>query len=490
MRRTCGDDPEDSYSYESSLKHIKSILNVCPLPFMWETADGCNKSEPCCVSLAENNRIMKRVAIFGMGYVGCVTAAGMGHAGHHVIGVDIDAEKLSALDRGSSPVCEPGLDDFIRQEVEDGLLETTSDVEQAVQGSDVALITVGTPSSPNGGVVTQSVERVIESIGQALSGTDQDYVVVMRSTLLPGILEETLGPLLENAIGEPLGHRVHLCNNPEFLRETTGLRDYDEPPFILVGTTNDECAQAVLELYGDTEAERIVTDTRTAAMVKYACNAFHALKVNFANEIGRVSQECGIDGQAVMDIVCRDHQLNISPAYLRPGFAFGGSCLPKDVRALVRFAQRRALGTELLNAILPSNDEHLQRGLKRIRDTGHRKVGLIGLSFKAGTDDLRESPLVILAETMLGQGYDLKIYDPYVRATSLKGTNLAYVDRHLPHLAALLVDDPDVLFDHADVLLIGTDVADDVDHQNKFYKDTIDLRRDLVNGRHVTEPIK
>ncbi len=423
---------------------------------------------------------MKRIAVFGMGYVGCVTAACLSRDGHRVIGVDIDAAKIAALQNGIPPVSEPGLPELIAQQVTSGRFTATSDLEQAIRETDMALIAVGTPSAADGSVETQALERVLVSIGRALRGIVRPYQVVVRSTLLPGILEERLAPLLAEAAECELGTHISLCNHPEFLRETTAIRDYDRPPFILVGADDANTAQAVFDLYGSIDAERLTVDTRTAALVKYSCNAFHALKIDFANEIGILAREFGADGQEVMRLLCKDTRLNISPAYLRPGFAFGGSCLPKDVRALARFAQKHAIDTALLNSIVPSNDAHIQRAVKRVRETGCRRVGLVGLSFKAGTDDLRESPFVILAENLLGRGFDLKIFDPGVHLTRLVGRNLAYVDVHLPHLAALLVDSPADLCRHAELLIFGTDVANEVDWAPLFSGETIDLRRDLV----------
>lgn len=423
---------------------------------------------------------MKRIAVFGMGYVGCVTAACLSRDGHSVIGVDVDAAKIASLQAGIPPVSEPGLAELISEQVSAGRLCATTDLARAVRESDMALIAVGTPSASDGSVETGALERVMRNLGQALHGIDRPYRVVVRSTLLPGILEERLAPVLEEAAGCQIGQTITLANHPEFLRETTAIRDYDRPPFILVGADDPESAQAVFELYDKIEAERLAVDTRTAALVKYACNAFHALKVAFANEIGTLAREFAADGQEVMRLLCKDSRLNISPAYLRPGFAFGGSCLPKDVRALVRFAQKQAIDTALLDSIVPSNEAHIERSLKRIRESGCRRVGLVGLSFKAGTDDLRESPFVILAESLLGRGYDLKIYDPGVHVTRLVGRNLAYVDTHLPHLAALLVEAPGELFKHAELLVLGTDIANGIDWQTLFTGETIDLRRDLV----------
>ncbi len=423
---------------------------------------------------------MSRVAVFGMGYVGCVSAACLSRDGHRVIGVDIDAGKVEAISMGHSPIFEPGLEELLKQQVDAGNLTATTDVADAVSQSDVAMIAVGTPSERDGMVSLKAVRAVLTSIGETLaSQSPRDYTIVVRSTLLPGILEEELIPCLE-AAGCQLGSHVRVCNNPEFLRETTAIKDYDTPPFVVVGADNQSDADAVLGLYDKTPGERVVTDCRTAAMVKYVCNAFHAAKVTFANEVGSLARSMGADGHEVMRIACKDKQLNISPAYLRPGFAFGGSCLPKDVRALNRYAQSHAIETQMLSSLLPSNQAHIRRALDEIKSHGRGKIGLVGLSFKAGTDDLRESPLVTLAETLLGQGYDIRIFDPGVRVAKLVGSNLAFVDTHLPHLAALLVDDFDQLCSHADYLVLGTDVANDVTVPTEMQDQVFDLRRDLV----------
>lgn len=415
-----------------------------------------------------------------MGYVGCVSAACLGRDGHSVIGVDIDQGKIQAIQMGRSPIFEPGLEELLREQVTAGTLVATTDVSQAVRDSDIAMIAVGTPSELDGRVSLRAVLGVLKSIGATLAEQGpRVYTIVLRSTLLPGILEDELLPCLE-ATGCSLGSHVRVCNNPEFLRETTAIKDYDRPPFIVVGAADAEDAGRVLELYDGLPGERVVTDTRTAAMVKYVCNAYHAAKVVFANEVGALARELGADGQEVMRIACKDTQLNVSAAYLRPGFAFGGSCLPKDVRALNRFSQTSAVEAPLLASLLPSNQAHVRRALNVIKSFGVRKIGLIGLSFKAGTDDLRESPLVTLAETMLGQGYELKIYDPGVRVAKLVGSNLAYVDTHLPHLAALLEDEFDQVCQHAELLVLGTDVVNDVEVPAALRESAVDLRRDLV----------
>jgi GDP-mannose 6-dehydrogenase len=431
---------------------------------------------------------VKNTAVFGLGYVGCVSAACLGRDGHHVLGVEVSPDKIAEVNAGCAPIYEPGLTELVRDQVAAGRLQATDDVEKAVRGSEVAFITVGTPSAEDGAVNSQSVELVLKDIGSVLRRSGQAYTIVVRSTLMPGILEERLAPLLEEAIGKELGREVWLCNNPEFLREGSAIRDYDHPPFVLVGADDEAPARLILDLYRSVAAEQIVTDTRTAALVKYASNAFHALKVSFANEIGSLAKSLGANGHEVMELVCRDRKLNISSAYLRPGFAFGGSCLPKDLRALTRHAEQQALRLELLPAILPSNEAHLRRALKLVQETGHRAIGVLGLSFKAGTDDLRESPLVIFVETLLGRGYHIKIYDPNVLLSQLRGRNLAYVERHLPHLAALLVDGPQKLYDHASLLVIGSDVAEDLDWREQYSGPVLDLRRDLAQTVAANEP--
>jgi len=429
----------------------------------------------------------KRVAIFGMGYVGCVTGACLARDGHRVIGVDIDANKVATINAGCSPVSEPGLDELVHAHVASGRLSATTELAAAVAETDIALVAVGTPSGRDGSVTTTAVEQIVSDLAEQLSMVPRDYTIVIRSTVLPGVLETKLAPIIEERLGEPLGRRVFLCNNPEFLREASAIRDYDNPPFVVVGASEKQAADEVFKLYESIPAEHIMTDTQTAAMVKYACNAFHAVKIGFANEIGALARSMGADGREVMRIVCRDTQLNISPAYLRPGFAFGGSCLPKDVRALNRFAQQHAIDTGLLQSILPSNTAHIERALEMIHESGTRRIGLVGLSFKAGTDDLRESPQVTLAETLIGKGCELRIYDPGVRPANLVGSNLSFIEQHLPHLAALLVDEPEQLVEHAELLLIATGVGADFDWTTHFAGRIIDLQRDLVTATAVEE---
>ena len=432
-----------------------------------------------------------KIAVVGMGYVGCVTATCLARDGHDVTGVDVDQTKIDSINAGVSPVFEPGLDELLRQQVLDNRLRGTSDIENAVSETDVALVAVGTPSGNDGSVNYTTVQKVIETIGQCLRESEREYTIVVRSTLLPGVLEEKLIPALEQALGSRVGNLVKICNNPEFLRETTAINDYDDPPFVLIGSNDEVSSQIALALYEKLRCEKVVISTREAAMVKYASNAYHALKIAFANEIGTIAKTLSADGQKVMEVACRDTQLNVSKAYLRPGFSFGGSCLPKDVRALARFADQKGIECQLMKSILGSNNDHLNRAIKMIREFDIKKIGLIGLSFKAGTDDLRESPQVALAENLIGQGCELRIFDPDVRVTELVGSNLHFIDEHLPHLARLLQDDISAVIDHSELLIIATGVADRVAADvMQFSGPVVDLRRDLVVGEETEIRLK
>jgi GDP-mannose 6-dehydrogenase len=426
---------------------------------------------------------MQRLAVFGIGYVGCVTAACLSQDGHTVIGVDVDPAKVEELNSGITPVSEPGLDDILKAQVKSGRLRATSSLSEAISESDIALIAVGTPSATDGSISADGVERVVRSIGKELKSSSKPYTVVIRSTLLPGILEERLRPALEQESSRGTGAELVLCNNPEFLRESSAVKDYYNPPYVIVGADTESNAGPVINLYHEIQADKIVTDTRTASLVKYACNAYHAVKVAFANEIGSLAKAFSADGNEVMGLVCRDNKLNVSSAYLRPGFAFGGSCLPKDLRAITRFAEQQAIRLNMLASVLPSNEAHLKRALRLIRETGKKKLGIVGLSFKAGTDDLRESPIVELVESLIGWGCDVKIYDPNVMLARLRGRNLAYIDLHLPHLATLLVPQALTVFRHAELLILCNGVAEELDWRNHFNGPIVDLRKDLVRPR-------
>jgi GDP-mannose 6-dehydrogenase len=374
------------------------------------------------------------------------------------------------INQGTSPVLEPGLPDLLREQVAAGRLRATSDVAEAVAEAALSLICVGTPSKPNGAIDSTYVERVCEDIGRALRGRPGRHVVVVRSTVVPGTVDTVVKPTLERAAQRALGDRLAVCVNPEFLREGTSLKDFYNPPFTLIGSDDPSAAKEVAALYASVPAPVQIVDTKAAEIVKYACNAFHGLKVSFANEIGNVCRALGIDSREVMRVFCEDTKLNLSAYYLKPGFAFGGSCLPKDLRALVHRARQLDVETPVLAAVLQSNRMQVERAVDMVLRTGKRRVGMLGLTFKPGTDDLRESPLVTLAETLLGKGMQLAIYDPDVSAARVMGANRAYIEREIPHIWSLMRDSlPDVV-EHAETIVIGNKLED--------YRRVETLRRD------------
>ncbi|MFD7162836.1 nucleotide sugar dehydrogenase [Streptomyces violascens] len=397
-----------------------------------------------------------RVSIFGLGYVGCVSAACLAGMGHEVIGVDVNQVKVDLVNDGRAPVVEERIGELIAEVVRTGALRATGDVREAIRGSEVSLICVGTPSEPNGSLCTTYLERVTEQIGAAVAERGGRHTVVFRSTMLPGTCLNLLVPILEKYVGGTAGVDFGVAVNPEFLREGTSVRDFLDPPKTVIGELDPASGDVVAALYDDLPGEVFRVPVPTAEAIKYADNAFHGLKIGFANELGAVCQALGVDSHQVMDVFLADRKLNISPAYLRPGFAFGGSCLPKDLRSLVHAARRADVSVPILAHVLPSNSDHLQRAVELVERTGRRRVGLFGLSFKPGTDDLRESPLVELAERLFGKGYDLRIYDPNVNLSRLLGANREYIETRLPHLAQLLAESVDEVLEHAEVCLVGS----------------------------------
>ena len=397
-----------------------------------------------------------RVSVFGLGYVGAVTSACLAQAGHEVTGVDVNHEKVAMVNAGASPIVEPGLGDLLTGVVAAGRLRATSSGEKAVADTDLALICVGTPSQANGRPDTGAVEQVGREIGHALRDRVGPYTIVLRSTVLPGTTDGVLIPALVQGAGRPFDGTVRVAVNPEFMREGSSLHDFAEPPFVLVGCGDPETAALVRSLYQGVQAPFVHTAVRTAEMVKYVSNAFHALKVCFANEIGDVCAAAGADPQDVMRIFLTDRKLNVSDAYLRPGFAFGGSCLPKDLRALVHAGREADLSLPLLSAILPSNEAQVRRAVDAVLGTRRRRVGVVGLAFKPGTDDLRESPMVALVEALIGKGLDVRIFDPNVALARLVGANRRYIDEEIPHIASLMSESVDAVVKHADVLVIGS----------------------------------
>lgn len=395
------------------------------------------------------------ISIFGLGYVGAVSAGCLANEGHRVIGVDPFRAKVDLINRGQTPVIEKDIGEIISRAVADELLRATQDVGDAVQNSRISLICVGTPSQPNGSLDLKYVVKVCEEIGAALRNKDEFHVVVARSTMLPGSMRNTVIPVLEKASGKKAGQDFGVCNNPEFLREGTAVYDYRNPPKTVIGEIDAHSGDVLAEVYKDLEAPLIRTSVETAELVKYTDNVWHALKVGFANEIGNISKSLGLDGHAVMDIFCRDTKLNLSPYYLKPGFAFGGSCLPKDVRALTYKAKSLDVRTPILDAIMPSNHLQVERALQMIMGHGSKNVGILGFSFKAGTDDLRESPMVEVIERLLGKGYNIRIYDNNVNIASLVGANKDYILHQIPHISEMMVSTIDEVLEHAETIVIG-----------------------------------
>ena len=396
-----------------------------------------------------------RISIFGLGYVGAVSAGCLAREGHSVIGVDPYQPKVDLINSGQTPVIEAEIGDIVASAVAAGQLRATTDVRNAVAATEMSFICVGTPSLLNGGLDLKYVRHVCEQIGSALREKDEFHVVVARSTMLPGSMRDVVIPTLEEASGKEAGVAFGVCNNPEFLREGTAVYDFYNPPKTVIGETDSRSGNLLATIYKDMDAPLIKTDVQTAEMVKYSDNVWHALKVTFANEIGNIAKAVGIDGHRVMEIFCQDTKLNLSPYYMKPGFAFGGSCLPKDVRALTYKAHNLDIEVPILDAIMPSNKYQIEKGLKMITEKGNKRIGILGFSFKAGTDDLRESPLVEVIERLLGKGYDLRLFDRNVNLASLVGANRDYILNQIPHISKLMVNSIDDVLAHAETIVIG-----------------------------------
>ena len=396
-----------------------------------------------------------KICVLGLGYVGAVSAGCLAKEGHEVTGVDPERAKVDLINAGRSPIIEKDLGEIIAEQVAAGRLRATTEVADAVRHSDLAFVCVGTPSQPNGGIDLKYIRRVCEQIGATLATHPGAPVIVMRSTMLPGTMREVVIPLLEKSSGKRAGEEFGVCINPEFLRESTAVHDFAHPPKTVIGQVNRASGDLLASLYAKTPGPMIRTDIETAEMVKYADNAWHALKVGFANEIGTLCKALGVDAHRVMEIFCQDQKLNLSPYYLKPGFAFGGSCLPKDLRALLYKAKTLDVGLPILSAVLPSNQLQIERGVQAVVEKGNRKVGILGFSFKAGSDDLRESPIVELAERLIGKGYELRFYDRNVSLACLHGANRDYILNRIPHISRLMVPTVQEVLEHAQTIVIG-----------------------------------
>lgn len=426
----------------------ESLIGKTGTPKPWLVDEGARESDATQVE-------PHRISIFGLGYVGAVSLACLARDGHAITGVDIDRNKLELLRRGQAPIVETGIQELMRTVMRGESVTVTDSVRDAILSTDVSFVCVGTPAGSNGNQDLRAITRIAEQIGSVLPEKASRHVIVIRSTVKPGTIEGIIQPAIELASGLKAGRDFSLCFQPEFLREGSSIKDYDNPPLTVVGASDPYAVEMLRSIFGHLPCEFVHTSIRTAEMMKYACNAFHAVKVTFANEIGRLSQSVGVDPHEVMKLVCMDRQLNISPAYLRPGFAFGGSCLPKDLKALLYSAKTNDVELPMLANVLPSNAAHIEHAINTILSSGKRSVGMIGLSFKAGTDDLRESPFVIMAERFIGKGLPLCIYDPEVHIARLIGSNRRFIEESIPHIASLMTPDLDSLIRNADVLVVA-----------------------------------
>ena len=420
-----------------------------------------------------------KLSIFGLGYVGCVSAACFGAAGHEVVGVDVNQTKIDGINDGLSPIVEPGIEQLIRDAVNAKRLRATNDPADAVLRSDISMICVGTPSNHNGSLDVSQVKRACQQIGDALASKAEYHIVVVRSTMLPGTVDEILTPILEERSGKHAGRDFGVVVNPEFLREGSSIHDFHNPPFTIIGANDEDAAEPVRRLYEDTDAPIIRLGIKEAEMVKYASNCFHALKITFANEMGNICKALGVDSHRVMAAFCEDTKLNLSPCYLKPGFAFGGSCLPKDLRAITYKAKEVDVPTPLLSSILPSNRQQVDRAVDMVLQTRRKRIGMLGVSFKTGTDDLRESPLVTLIEALIGKGLTLSIYDREVELARLFGANKQYIEQEIPHISSLMKPDLDEVIESSEVVIIGK-------HQEEFRR----LSDKLGNGRVIIDLVR
>jgi GDP-mannose 6-dehydrogenase len=396
-----------------------------------------------------------RISVFGLGYVGAVTAACLAHDGHDVLGVDPVRTKVDLINAGRSPIIEGDVGQIIGEVVKSGRLRATDNQDEAILQTDLSFICVGTPSQANGNLDFTYIRRVCELIGKSLKCKPTRHTIVIRSTILPGTMRQIVIPTLEENSEKKAGIDFGICNNPEFLREGSAVKDFNSPPKTVIGEFDRVSGDMLASLYEKLEAPLIRTDFETAEMVKYVDNCWHALKIGFANEIGNICKSVSVDSHEVMKIFCQDKKLNISPAYLLPGFAFGGSCLPKDLRALAYKARMNDLQLPILNAVLPSNELQISKGLELIKEKGNRRIGILGFSFKAGTDDLRESPMIEVIEHLIGKGYDLRIFDRNVNLASLFGANRDFILNRIPHISRLMVQGIDAILNHAQTIVIG-----------------------------------
>ena len=423
------------------------------------------------------------ISVFGLGYVGTVSAGCLANDGHDIVGVDPLLTKVELINAGRPPIVEAEIGRIIETAVSERRLRATSDQNQAIQETELSFVCVGTPSQLNGNLDLTSVRRVCELIGDALKRKETRHTIVIRSTILPGTMREVVIPVLEQHSGKQAGVDFGICNNPEFLREGSAVQDFKSPPKTVIGELEPESGNLLASIYQNLNAPLIRTDLETAEMIKYVDNSWHALKIGFANEIGNLCDSFGVDAQAVMDIFCQDKKLNISPAYLKPGFAFGGSCLPKDLRALSYKAKMNDLQLPILSSVLPSNEMQISRGVRLVMESGNSRIGILGFSFKAGTDDLRESPIIEVIERLIGKGYDLRIYDRNVNLAALVGANRDFILNRIPHISRLMVSTADEVLAHAQTVVVGNRDPEFSQIHEKLRED-----QSLVDFVRITRP--
>ncbi len=428
-----------------------------------------------------------KVSVFGLGYVGAVSAACFAKEGHEVVGVDVSRTKVDIINSGNSPIIEEGINELVGQMVCEKRLRATTEIADAIENSDVSLVCVGTPSNDNGSLKLDYIKRVSQEIGEAISKKSRRHTIVMRSTMLPGTIESLVKPTLEVYSDKKAGKDFDICVNPEFLREGTSIKDFYAPPFTLIGADSEEAGDVLKRLYSKIDAPLYVTSVKAAEMVKYACNCFHGLKVSFANEIGNICKELNIDSHEVMEVFCQDTKLNLSPYYLKSGFAFGGSCLPKDLRALQYKAKQLDVKVPVLEAALTSNLLQIERAVQMITAAGKKKIGILGFAFKAGTDDLRESPVVLVIESLIGKGYNIKLYDKQVSVAKLVGANKEYIEREIPHISNLMAESIEEVLEHSEVILIGNPAQEFTEIEPRLTKNqkVIDLVR--IFGKRTSD---
>lgn len=395
------------------------------------------------------------ISIFGLGYVGCVSLGCLAKNGHHVIGVDVNATKINLINSGKPTIIEKDIDQIINEQYERGFIEASNDYNYAIKNTDISIVAVGTPSTPKGHLKLDYIFNVAENFAESLQYKSSFHIIAIRSTILPGTCNK-FADIIESRSNKKRNIDFAIVDNPEFLREGTAVYDYYHPPLTLIGSDNREASEKVAELYKELPAEIIITNLEVAEIMKYVNNTYHALKISFANEIGNICKAININSHEVMDIFCKDHQLNISSYYLRPGFAYGGSCLPKDLKALQTLAHDHYISVPVIENIGNTNSIQVERSIEYLKQYKSKRIGFLGISFKAGTDDLRNSPAVSLIESLLGKGFIIQIYDRNIELSRLTGTNKEYIDVHIPHLSKLMSGDLNKVIDQSEVIVVTT----------------------------------